>query len=92
MSAVRAECGTPAGIVAHEARGEAPCGFCAHAEQVARLSAEGIPSRLPRPQATILPLEPASASEHARLLAREVAAFDRDHCGWHWRSGSRRAS
>ena len=42
MTTFRETCGTLRGMLAHQAAGEAPCGWCAQAEQVARLTAEAL--------------------------------------------------
>jgi hypothetical protein len=78
---IRAACGTVRGVLEHQAAREWPCGWCVHAERVARLSAERLASL---PEDRLLPVTPEQALANAWLLDRETAAFDREH-----RNGSR---
>lgn len=72
----RQSCGTLDGILAHQAADEPPCGFCAHAEAVARLAAEGVPER---PPDLFAPVTEAQAHANAVLLLAEEEEFERQH-------------
>ena len=74
---IRETCGTKRGALAHEARGESLCGWCAHAEQVTRLSAERV-ARVPAAAGFYLPVTAAEARENAALLDAEVHAHELD--------------
>lgn len=75
---IRTECGTVRGLIQHQAEREWPCGWCVHAEQVARLMAERVtPS--PAQSPLLEPLTAAQARANAWLLDHEVAEFEREH-------------
>ena len=85
MTTYRDCCGTLRGMIAHQAAGEAPCGWCRQAENTARLAAEGITWR-PTPASTVIPhaatedrLEPVTAAQaavNAAVLAAELETFE----------------
>lgn len=93
MTTFREVCGGLRGMLAHQAAGEAPCGWCAQAEQVARLTAESLrptPRDTWAPQGAVGALLPAAAEEtpaaveeealeRRKVLMAEVEAFERDH-------------
>lgn len=72
----RDACGTLRGMIAHQSAGEEACGWCAHAEAAARLSAEAGPSRALR-SGLLEPVSAAQAALNARVLAAEVEEFER---------------
>jgi hypothetical protein len=73
---IRENCGSVRGALAHQAAGEWPCGWCVHAEQVARLTAERI---APLPVAEgFVPVGDQEAAVNRAVLEREVAAFNRE--------------
>jgi hypothetical protein len=74
---IREACGTKRGALAHEAQGEPLCGWCAHAEQVRRLSAERV-ARLPAAAGFYQPVTAAEARQNAALLDAEVHAYELD--------------
>ena len=79
MSTVyRDVCGTLRGMVAHQAAAEEPCGWCAHAETAARLSAESVTWHAPRPD-PLKPVSPERAAVNRAVLAAEVEEFERGH-------------
>lgn len=72
----RESCSTIRGVLDHQAAREPLCGFCAHAEAVARVSAESIPER---PQAVCGVLPPVTgrqASVHRNVLLAALDGFD----------------
>ena len=82
MSTYREVCGGLRGMLAHQAAGEEPCGWCLYAERAARLAAEGIPRREHQAERAASftaeascpqPLEPAGEF----LPAAEVEAAER---------------
>lgn len=77
---IRPSCGTLAGLLAHQAAGEKPCGTCAFEDGIRRLAAEGLPSR-PTPAGWLPPVTRAQAAANAALLAAEAEEFDRTHRG-----------
>lgn len=77
---IRPECGTVDGLRAHQGAQEWPCGWCVHAESVARLAAERHAPLPWTPDRELLePVTPERAAANAAVLDREVAAFDRGH-------------
>ena len=93
MTTFREVCGGLRGMLAHQAAGEAPCGWCLKAEQVARLTAEACrptPRDTWAPQGAVGALLPAAeeetpvteeqeAAERRAVLMAEVETFERDH-------------
>jgi hypothetical protein len=79
MTTFREVCGTLRGMLAHQAAGESPCGWCAQAERAARLAAEALQLTPPAPVGGFLPVTEEEASVHREVLETEVAAFERDH-------------
>jgi hypothetical protein len=77
---IRPSCGTLAGLLAHQAAGERPCGTCVYEDAVRRFAAEGLPCR-PTPVGWLAPVTRAQAAENAALLLAEVEEFDRSHRG-----------
>lgn len=77
---IRETCGTLAGLLAHQAAGESPCGDCAHASHARRVAAEGVPSR--PPGSLLAPVTEAEASEHRAVLSAETLAWERGHRGF----------
>lgn len=73
---IRETCGTLRGALAHQAAREPLCGWCTHAEAIARASAEDIPRR---PSAIWPPVAPEDARGHANVLDAEVAQYELDH-------------
>ena len=74
---IRESCGTVRGVLEHQAAREWPCGWCVHAEQAVRLSAERmVPMTPPGPFPPVTGLE---AAANAFLLDHEVAEFERSH-------------
>lgn len=71
-------CGTLRGMIAHQAAGERPCGWCVQAETAARLSAEAVTWR-PSPAGAFEPVSAGRAAVNAAVLAAEVEAFERGH-------------
>jgi hypothetical protein len=69
---IRDTCGTVRGAIAHQQAGEPQCGFCLHAELVARISAEGLAPPPASPNAV-------GAVMRRRQLAAEVRAFEEHH-------------
>jgi hypothetical protein len=63
-------------MIAHQAAGERPCGWCAAAETAARLSAEAVTFR--PPAGSLEPVSEVQGRVNADLLEREVAAYERD--------------
>lgn len=81
MTTFREVCGTLRGMLAHQAAGESPCGWCAQAERAAHFAAE---ARRPVPPALVggfLPVTAEEASVNRAVLEAEVAAFEQDHPG-----------
>ena len=81
MTTFREVCGGLRGMLAHQAAGEDPCGWCLHAEQVARLAAEAL---RPAPREAVggwLPVTDEEASVHRAVLAAEVEEFEGSHPG-----------
>jgi hypothetical protein len=85
MITYRESCGGLRGMLAHQAAGEIPCGWCFQAEQVARLTAEAM---RPGPRETggrrvtgggFLPVSEEETSARRAVLMAEVEAFERDH-------------
>lgn len=81
----RAECGSLAGVLAHEAAYEPPCGWCVQAGRIAALVAEGIPTGLPAPPAKVTeeaplgkykPVTAHQASQHRATLLAELDERD----------------
>lgn len=72
----RETCGSVSGLLAHQAAGEKPCGTCAYADQVRRISAEGIPARPSSPHCA--PVTPQDAAQHRADLLAEVVSWDRE--------------
>lgn len=70
---IRPSCGTVRGALAHQAAGEAWCGWCAQAERSARLAAEAGPSLPGSPHGAVTAAE---AQRHAQRLDIEVAAHE----------------
>lgn len=81
MTTFREVCGTLRGMLAHQAAGEAPCGWCAQAERAASLAAEACRPVPPVPVGGFLPVTEEEASVNRAVLEAEVAAFERDHPG-----------
>lgn len=86
---IRAGCGTLQGALAHVAAGDPQCGWCARAEAVARLEAEGMPVRPPA-ASTAGPVPPAEAprpvtaeqaARNAAIAAAEMTEWEQDHPG-----------
>jgi hypothetical protein len=77
----RETCGTLRGMLAHQAAGESPCGWCAQAEQAARLTAEAMHPVPPVPVGGFMPVTEEEASVNRAVLEAEVAAFELDHPG-----------
>jgi hypothetical protein len=75
---IRPTCGTKHGFLEHQAASEWPCGWCIHAERVARLTAERL---APAVSPGYAPVTPDQAAVNARVLDHEVAGFDADHRG-----------
>jgi len=71
---IRETCGTLRGALAHQAAGEPWCGWCTHAERLARLAAEAIPGRPPAPRAVPRPAVAVHADAPAPVTAEEAAA------------------
>lgn len=83
---IRPECGTVQGLLAHQHAREYPCGWCVHAESVARLTAEKhAPLPMAPSRALLLPVTGDQAQANLALLERELDAFEKAH-----RNGSRR--
>ena len=75
---IRVSCGSVAGLLDHQAAGERPCGTCAYADQVRRISAEGIPSR-PAPAGWLPPVTREEAAQNAAVLFIEVGSYDTEY-------------
>lgn len=75
---IRAGCGTLDGALAHVAAGEGQCGWCARAEAMARLEAEGMPRRPPAVPVPA-PVTAAAAARNAGIARAEALAWERDH-------------
>jgi hypothetical protein len=73
----RETCGTLGGAVAHQAAGEPLCGACTYADQLLRISAEGIPSR-PKPPGWLAPVTPDQAVINAAVLEAELEALENE--------------
>lgn len=71
---IRATCGSLRGAVAHGVAGEALCGWCLHAERLARLAAEAIPERPPAPRPVPRAVAAVHADAPAPITAEEAAA------------------
>lgn len=90
MTTFRETCGTLRGMLAHQAAGEAPCGWCAQAERAAALAAEAARPQPAGPSGRFLPVTATEAEEHRRVLEAAVAAHERDHPEGTGRDGRRR--
>jgi hypothetical protein len=75
-------CGSHAGMLAHQAHDEDPCGSCRSGEMLRRLQPEAItwpPEPLPRPVGEFPPPEPVTMRDAARnrqVLAEEIGCKD----------------
>jgi hypothetical protein len=74
---IRVSCGSAAGLLDHQAAGEPPCGTCAYAEGVRRISAEGIPAR-PTPAGWLPPVTPDQAVMNAALLEAALESLENE--------------
>ena len=74
---IRPGCGTPQGALAHQRAGERWCGWCAYAERLAAIEAEGLVP-LPRelPSEPLNPVSPKQAARNWALLRLAVGGGD----------------
>ena len=74
----RDDCGSLRGMIAHQAAGEQPCGWCRQAETAARLAAEAVTWR---PDAAGLPgpVTGEQAAANRAALAAEAGESERGH-------------
>jgi hypothetical protein len=74
---LREGCGTWLGLRLHLVNGEPPCSECLRNEAFRRVEHEGIPFRLPRPDA-LAPVSAAEAERNLRVLAEALAEDARE--------------
>jgi hypothetical protein len=74
---LREGCGTYLGLKLHLANGEPPCSECLRNEAYRRVEHEGIPSRLPHPDA-LAPVSAAEAERNLKVLAEALAEDARE--------------
>jgi hypothetical protein len=78
MTTYRDVCGSLRGMIAHQGTGEDPCGWCLQAETAARLGAEAVTWKAPRPD-SLEPVSSEQATANRAVLAAEVEEFERGH-------------
>lgn len=72
----RESCATIRGVLDHQAAGEPLCGFCARAEAVARVIAEGVPERPPALADDVRPVTAREQSAHRNVLLAALGIAD----------------
>lgn len=75
----RESCSTIRGVLDHQAAREPLCGFCAHAEAVARLSAEAVPERPPPRFDDLRPVPARQQSVNRNILLAALDGFEEDN-------------
>lgn len=76
----RESCGTLAGLLAHQAAGEKPCGTCALEDAVRRITAEGVPTR-PTPAGWLAPVTREQAALNRAELEGELDRIEETRRG-----------
>jgi len=72
----RESCSTVRGVLDHQAAREPLCGFCAHAEAVARISAEAVPERPEAVSGVLPPVTERQASVNRNVLLAALDEFE----------------